>query len=184
MSLFKILGDVVANTAHALSRVITGQTIDAGLNGILAFVFRISDGNATTVQLNPDGTVPTAQDSGSTIRDSQVLAEGSQTKDVEAEVLALDLVLEKVYTKQNAMVSCFRASLFRMVYVDDYGVENVEQQLGYALVDAGNINEKIKLAIDEFDTIGGTGVQKLVIYHTPLDKESDALVSASVNEAP
>jgi len=181
MSLFKILKDAT-NNAFALSKVVLGTVIDGAINGIAVFGFRDSSGNATMPQLSAAGQVPITFDIGTTIRDSAKLVGASQTKNTETEVLTLDLTLEKLYSKPVAQVDCFRASLFRFVYVDDYGVADTEKEIGYALVDAGNVHKKIFLDIDEFSTVGKTGVQKLVVFHTPLDKESDAYVSAAVNE--
>lgn len=179
--LVKILKDN-SNVAHSLDQLLEGEVFDNTVSTMGAFVFKDVNGNAVAPQLNPEGAVVVSFDAGTTIRNSGKLLAGAQTKDVEAEVVTIDLTADKTYDKISAMVSNFRQSLFRMVYIDDYGVTDTETELGFALLDAGNINEKIALTIDEFSTAGGTGVQKLVIYHTPLDKENDAYASVSVNE--
>ena len=181
MSLFKILMDA-ANEAFALSKVVLGTVIDGTINGLAAFGFRDSDGNATMPQLDSLGNIPVTFDIGTTLRNSDKLLEAGQTKNVEAEVVSVVLTADKIYSKPIAQVSNFRASLFRLVHIDDSGGTPVETEIGYSLVDAGNNNGTMNLVIDEFNTTGGTGVILLSVLHTPLDKVSDAYASVAVNE--
>lgn len=179
--LVKILKDN-NNEPLALDQLLEGETFDNTVSTAGVMAFKDSSGNAIAPQLNPEGALPVTFDAGTTKRNSAKLVKASQTKDIEAEVVAVDLVADKTYNKLSAQVSCFRASFFRVCYVDDYGVTDTITELGYALVDAGNVTQKISLEIDEFSTAGGTGVQKLVVFHTPLDQTSDAYASASCNE--
>lgn len=180
-SLFKILMDA-SNDAFALSKVVVGTVINGTINGIAAFAFKDSSGNAAMPQLNAEGAVLVSFDAGTTIRNSAVLLSGSQTLNTETMVAEIDLTVAKKYNKINAQVGCARYSEFRLAYVDDAGGTPAETDLGYAVVDAGSLNENIQLAIDELDTTGGTGDQKLRLYHKPFDKVSKAYGSVSANE--
>lgn len=182
MSLFKILKDA-SNNALALSKLALGDAVNGTIDGIAAYSFIDSSGNAIMPQLDSLGRIAVTFDAGTPKRETGLLAAGSQTKDVRTQVIEIDLVVAKTYVCPNAQVDCFRASLFEMVYVDDAGGTPVETVLGYALVGAGNVKADIELTKDEFSTVGGTGDQKLRIYHTPLDKESDAYASMVAVEA-
>jgi len=174
-----------AGVVYAKTRVIIGLTIDASVNGILAFVFQDKDGNAVVPQLNNEGAVVVSFDAGTTKRNSGRYLFASQTKDQEDPILEIDLTLEKEYTKMSAKVDCFRACFFRIARVDNHGVTPVETDLGYGSTEAGKVTDLITLGVDSFSTVGGTGVQKLILYATPFDTkdpDSDISASMSVNE--
>lgn len=179
-ALFKILKDN-NNDAIALDQLTEGEVFDSSVSAIGAFVFKDKDGNAVAPQLNPEGAVVVSFDAGTTIRNSAKLAKASQTKDAEEVVAEISLTASKTYNKFSAMVSCFRASLFRFVAIADANGTPVETELGYALIDAGNINENIELIVNEY-TAGATGDQVMRVLHTPLDQTSDAYASLSANE--
>lgn len=184
MQIVNVLKDA-ANNVFALTKVVVGLALDGTVNGLAAFVFKDKDGNAVFPQLNNEGAIVVSQDAGTTKRVSGKLLAAAQTKDVESQVIEIDLALEKSYTKMSAKVNNFRAAIFRMVYVDDAGVSDTETDLGYGMTEAGQVSDFIKLDIDTFSTVGGTGVQKLRLYATPLDTkdpDSDIYASMSCNE--
>ena len=109
-----------------MSKVVVGQAISGSLNGILAFVFRDSSGNATTVQLNPEGAVPVTLDAGTTLvgdatKVTAATLEGAGVG-VRVPITSIDLSDTKTYTKLSANVVATRWTLFELVKIEDEGV--------------------------------------------------------------
>lgn len=180
-NLFKILIDA-AGTSFALTKVILGQAIDNTLNGIPAFSFRDSSGNATMPQLNNEGALVVSNDAGTTIRTKGKVLSGSLTKDVESLIAEITISVSKTFTRPSIVYSCFRDIQFRVALVDDADGTPVETNLYEGVLGGAEVYEDISLDFDIFDTIGGTGTQKVKFYATPLDNPDDIFVQASFNE--
>jgi hypothetical protein len=181
-SLFKLLMDATTSVAYALTRITVGLALDATRNGLLAFVFKDKDGNAVIPQLNPEGAIVVALDAGDTKRVNGSEVKANLTKNVEALVAELTILADKTYTKPSIIYSCFRDLKFRVALVDDADGTPVETNIYEGVLGGAEVYEDIALKQDIFDTIGGTGTQKILFYATPLDNPDDIYVQASVNE--
>lgn len=181
-SLFKILQNVSTEISEALAKINQGDAINGTKNGLLAFAFRDSSGNAITPQLNPEGALLVTHDAGTTLRARGSVLKASLTKDVESLIATVPLTLEKVYNKPSLIYSCFRDIKFRVVLVDDAGGTPVLTTIYEGILGAAEIYEDVALKHDTFSTVGGTGTQELRLYATPLDVTSDIFAQASVNE--
>lgn len=185
-SIFKILLDA-AGDAFALSKVIIGQAINGTINGIAAFAFRDSSGQATMPQLNSEGAVVVSTDAGTTIAAPAGTKTASQMETagvgVRVEITKLALNVGKTYTKLSANVTATRWTKFEVVKIEDVGGTPVEEILGYAVIDAGQTNFKIGLDADKFNTDGTTNTKELYLYASHLDnKASDVFGKVSCNE--
>jgi len=180
--LFKILKDAT-DVAHALSKIVKGDNIDsASLNGILAYVFRDSNDLATTVKLSSDGAIPVTTDPGEPDGAAFTQLSGAQTKGVETAVGEFTLALNKKYNNFFAVVNSSRLFTWRLVHVDDAGVTDTITPIGYAYTGEGMMQGKIESPNRIIDTTGGTGVQKLILYATPIDNVSDVQANVEYNE--
>ena len=180
-SLFKVLIDA-AGISFALTKLILGQAVDNTLNGIAAFSFRDNNGNATMPQLNPEGAVVVTLDAGTTFRSNGKVLKASLTKNIESAIAELTLIAEKTYNRPTFIYSCYRDIQFRVALVDDADGTPIETDIYEGVLGGAEIYEDISLEFDEFNTIGGTGTQKLIFYATPIDNPDDIFVNASVNE--
>lgn len=169
--------------SHALRKILEGD-VAAAKEGQLAFAFKDSSGKAVLPMLNDEGAIVVSQDFGTTIRRRGELLSGSQVIDSESLVVEIDLAANELYSKMSAILTGSRHSYFRIAYVDDANGTPSETTLGDAIISSGHYNFKWNLEVDVFSTVGGTGDQKLRVYATPLDKESNLYASISVNQKP
>jgi len=157
----------------ALAKIISGDA-PGTKSGQLAFSFRDSSGNVVLPQLNAEGAMPVTLDAGTTKRAGGFIASGSLTavgsRDSIAEVTA---TLGKVYNSFSFMASSTREFLYELVHVDDVGVGDTETEIASGYSTPGQLTIDPKLHKDIFDTTGGTGVQKFILYVTPLQKVAD-----------
>lgn len=185
-AIFKTLLDSSGN-AFSMTKVIVGQAISGSINGILAFVFRDSNGNATTVQLNSEGAVPVSLDAGTTrvapaakVTQASMESAGVDTRVV---ITSLNLTESKNYSKLSANVSATRLTRFEIVKIEDEGGTPTEEILGFAVIEAGQANFKIGLDCDSFSTDATANTKKLYLYASYLDnKASDTYGKMSCNE--
>lgn len=181
-SLFKLLMDATTSVAYALTRITVGLALDSTRNGLLAFVFKDINGNAVVPQLNPEGAIVVTQDAGTTLRTIGSEVKANLTKDVEALIAELTLSVDKSYTKPSIIYSCYRDLKFRVALVDDASGTPVETNIYEGVLGGAEVYEDIALKVDSFNTNGGTGVQKIYFYATPLDNPDDIYVQAAFNE--
>ena len=183
-SLFKVLLDATG-ISHALSKVNLGDSITSALNGILAFAFRDSSGNAVAPQLNSEGAVVVSFDAGTCIRGLGSLLKGVQVDATEAQVAEINLTADRSYSCPSILISSFRDLKYRVAYVDDASGVPSETNLYQGVLGGAQINKDIVLKKDCFDTTGGTGDQRLRVYATPVETgvdKDDIFCQLSVNE--
>lgn len=180
-SLFKILMDSTTKVSYALTRIVSGETLNVAKDGLLAFVFKDKDGNAVIPQLNNEGAVIVSFDAGTTIRTFGKVLKASLTKDVESLIATLSINADKTYTKPSFIYSSYRDLKFRVALVDDAAGTPVETDIYEGILGGSEIYEDVALAIDEFVS-GSTGDQEIKLYATPLDNPDDIYVQAAVNE--
>lgn len=185
-SIFKILVDA-AGTSFALTKVIVGQVINGTVNGLAAFGFRDSSGNAVMPQLNSEGALPVSFDAGTTLvapatKKTQATMELAGVG-VRVEVTKLTLAASATYTAVSANVTATRWTLFEVVKIEDVGGTPVEEILGFAVLDAGQTNFKIGLDLDKFNTNATVDTKELYLYASYLDnKASDVYGKLSCNQ--
>jgi len=178
---FPTLEDPTTGEGETLAPLQSGES-PSSKNGSIGFAFRDSTGNVILPQLNSEGAVPVSSDPGTTSRERGAVASGAQTVGVRSLIAEATLTLGEVYTKMNALCSCRRDALFELVHVDDVGVGDTETILLDGIAGAGQYTVPLGLLIDVFNTTGGTGTQKFILYGTPLQKESDMRGSFSYNQ--
>jgi hypothetical protein len=181
-SLFKVLQNASTELSEALTKINQGDVVNGVKNGLLAFAFRDSAGNAIAPQLNAEGALPVTFDAGTTLRESSKVLKASLVKDVEELIATITLTVTKSYTSPSIIYSCYRDIKIRVALVDDAAGTPVETNLYEGILGGAEIYEDIALKQDVFNTIGGTGVQELRFYATPLEVTSDIFVNASINE--
>lgn len=103
--------------------------------------------------------------------------EGSQTLNVETQVGSIVLDNSKKYGNIECQVINFREALWRLAREDD----GTYIDLGFATSGAGREDTKLNPSVKDFIT-GATGTQRLIIYMTPLDVESDSYVNLSASK--
>jgi len=86
------------------------------------------------------------------------------------------------YREISAVVSCFRDSMFRIVYIDDADGTPVETILSEFFV--GNGNPSLAFQLDNFvkDTTGGTGTQEFVLRGKNLNATSSLQGTLAMKE--
>lgn len=132
----------------------------AAINGSIGFAFKDSSGNVILPQLDSEGRVRvTDQGASICIADSQSVAGNAANTDI----VTLVLALEKTYKSLEWLVSCFRDCVFEIVAIDDVGVGDVETILGHVVVGPGDFTDNGSMVCREFNTIGNTDVQNLVL---------------------
>lgn len=184
-SIFKTLLDL-AGDAHALNKIVLGQAITGSLNGLLAFGFRDSSGNATMPQLNDEGALPVTMDAGTTI----VISAAKKTQaemetagqGVRVEFGKVTLLTDRTYTCPSMFCSATRWTLFELVKIEDVGGTPTEELIGFATLEAGQTNVQFSLLKDKFSTDATVNTKELVMYATHRDgKASDTWMKASCN---
>ena len=186
--LYANLIDETTESSAALSKIVEGSDVDnidgssGAAKGSLAFSFKDSSGNAVLPQLNEEGAQVVTFDAGTTKRTRGKVDSGSQTKDARSQIAEIILTLEKNYTGLSCSGTATRLTLFEIVQIDDFGGTPTETILGDFICSSGQYNYKFELKQDIFSTVGNTGVQKVVVYGTPLDKVSDFFAAMSINE--
>lgn len=184
-SIFKVLLDLTGD-AFALSKVVLGQAITGALNGLLAFGFRDSSGNATMPQLNDEGALPVTLDAGTTIVIQATKKTQSEMETagqgVRVEFGRVSLQADRTYTCPSMFCSATRWTLFELVKIEDVGGTPVEELIGFATLEAGQTNIEFKLEKDKFSTDATVNTKDLVMYATHRDgKASDTWMKASCN---
>ena len=184
-SIFKTLLDL-AGDAHALNKIVLGQAITGALNGLLAFSFRDSSGNATMPQLNDEGALPVTMDAGTTIvieatKKTQAEME-TAGQGVRVEFAKTTLLTNRTYTCPSMFCSATRWTLFELVKIEDVGGTPTEELVGFATLEAGQTNVQFSLLKDKFSTDATANTKELVMYATHRDnKASDTWMKASCN---
>ena len=180
--LFRILRGA-GDTAEALSLSNAGDAA-AGKNGMTGFVFKDNAGNLVHPTLNADGTISVSMDTGTPNGLAFTQAAGAQTKDVEVMVGEFTLALTKQYNCFYASINSTRLFFWRLVHIDDDAGTPTETVIAYGTTGEGSVSDEMKAAKRVIDTTGGTGVQKLRLYATPLDKEDDIYANVEYVELP
>ena len=185
-SIFKVLLDL-SGDAFALSKVVLGQAITGALNGLLAFGFRDSSGNATMPQLNDEGALPVTLDAGTTLvipamkkTQTEMETAGQNTRVLFG---TLGLLENRTYNCPSMFCSATRWTLFELVKVEDAGgAGETEEMVGFAILEAGQTSIQFSLSKDKFTTNATVDTKELRMYATHKDnKASDTYMKASCN---
>lgn len=188
-SIFKLLLDA-AGDAFALSKVVIGTAINGTINGLAAFTFRDSNGNATMPQLNSEGAIPVAFDAGTTIvipakleTQANMESAGLNTRVM---LGSIALVPDRVYTAPSFDGSAFREMLFELVMVQDVGGSDTEELILASYSGAGQYHTKGSLIKDVFSTNATVDTKELRLYATMKENKSggDVFGKASANLVP
>lgn len=134
-------------------------------NGSIGFSFKDSSGNVVLPQLNADGTIAVKDGAVGTCKNGSGTATATGGAD---DVVTLVLTLEKTYREIELSAGATQACLWTLVHIDDVGVVPTETELWRSLTGPGHFSVNVNFDCVEFNTIGGTGVQNLVLRGTQL----------------
>lgn len=168
-----------AGNAFALTKRVVGEAMDGTVDAMAVFIGKDTSGNAAFAKFNSEGSLIVSGDAGAPTSGAPIehLA-GAQTKDQEDEAGIVTLEASKTYGKVECQLIGTRDMFWKLVWVEDNGVTDVETVLGYGFTGPGESESKICSSVKEFTTTA-TGVQVLKLYATPLDKESDVYANVS-----
>lgn len=158
---FPTLEDVTTKEGVNLGARIEGET-PSNIKGSIGFSFKDSTGNVVLPQLNLDGSLPIAPPDNNCVHGNGKVA---GVKDTPVDVATVVLALEKNYAAIEALVASTRTTVWSVVKIDDVGGAATETILldGAIITGPGAYTYPVKLDCVDFNTIGGTGVQHLVL---------------------
>lgn len=173
---FPIVADFSSEEGQSLHSIQSG-TAPSTRRGILGFAFRDSSGNVILPQLDSEGRVPVSfEGAGVEYAEAGELAAGSLTM-VDITGASITLTTSKTYTTIKATVSCFRESVFQIIF-DDNGTPTT---LGKFRVGPGQYTFTWDGGKRKF-TSGATGTQTLKVQGQNLDKVSSMTADISCIE--
>jgi hypothetical protein len=156
----------------------------SGVDALPAMCFKDSSGNFVYPQLNAAGELPVTQEALGTSKSGSATVTPSVVG-TEEKILSVALTASKNYSELDFMVSCMFATKWRIAYVDDVGVTDVEVDLVKGILTGPGQYSFAKLMADIEWTQPSTGSQELQIHATQLHgPASDQHATASCNEAP
>lgn len=169
---FATLEDDSSGAGEVLISRVEGE-VAAAKAGSIGFSFKDSSGNVVLPTLTADGKLPVTSDGAGVPHDARGEdAAGSATfVDLITEVL----LLTKTYTSFNFVVSCLRSAHFQLIYIDDVGGTATETILTDVLLASGQYTFQGFAPKRELSTVGGTGIQNLVLRAKNLENKLSAL---------
>lgn len=176
---FPILEDLANNAGVPVHKALEGATV-TGKNAIPGLVAKDPSGNFKYLEIDQFGQVKvTSQALDFACLSATAKVTGGTS---EQEVLSIVLQQNTEYKDIGFICSNFRQSEFRIAWVEDVGVTDVETELATLLVGPGDYT-KISDGMSCLDfTSGGTGVQELRVYGTNKDVASDLRATLTVKE--
>ena len=154
---FPMLENVSTSAGVAAGARVEGNA-SAAINGLIGFSFKDSSGNVILPQLNASGQLPVTFDvTGENLFARGTLAAGSASL-VTVTGAVITLTTSTNYEGIEAVMSCFRDSLFQIIW-NDNGVETI---LADTLCGPGQFTTNVNMANVAF-TSGATGTQELLI---------------------
>lgn len=179
-SLFSILLSQSSDEAKPLGEFTEGVNYAGATNkeGLVGFSFKDSSGDVILPQLNDEGALPVTQDSGTQI---DGFGENAGNKVAFEDLVTLVLTLENSYNKLCGTISASRQTEWEIVHIDDVGVTDTETLLGKFVTHSAPFHFE---CLPKFDTVGGTGVQNLVLRAQNQDAVTPMYGTMCVNELP
>ena len=148
----------------------------AAQEGLIGFSFKDASGNVVLPQLNAQGKilVDTEEFGGTCLYDY-----GSNAGSVSAvDIATLDesvVTVSNIYEKFEVAMSCFRETIWELVYIDDANGTPAETILFDWVTGPGQYFAKFDLKCVQQDTTGGTGDQNLVLRGTNLGPQTSTM---------
>jgi ribonucleotide monophosphatase NagD (HAD superfamily) len=173
---FTVLEDVTTQAGLPLHKVAQGDAI-TGKNAIAALIAKDPAGNLIYPVTNSQGelVVSTESSTASALLSEDGTSAGSLT---DVDVVTLTLQNSMTYRELEAIVSCFRDAVFKIVHVDD-AVTNI--LVPGVRCGAGSLNAILNFKTLEFVT-GATGTQELKIIGKNLNVQATMDGVLSVKE--
>lgn len=171
---FIVLEDSATQAGLPMHKALEGELV-ANKNGHAAFVAKDSALKFKYLEVDDAGALKVSTGADYACLSDEGTNAGS-TSDVD--LITLPLVAEKVYYDIEALLSCFRDSVFKIVWSND-GVETV--LVPGVRVGAGDYNEMLRFQCMEF-TAGATGVQSLIVRGKNLQVASTLDATISIKE--
>lgn len=176
---FPILEDDGTGAGEAPISRVEGEAA-AAKEGLIGFSFKDSSGNVVLPQLDSQGRVVvtdlSAEEEGTCISGNGLLA-GSTS---EGTVVELSLTASKVYNRVDFIASCFRDTIWRVVYVDDPNGTPAETELSSFVTGPGQFSLAHKMDCLEFTAPSTDPVLRLVAKN--LNSTSDMRGTLAVLE--
>jgi hypothetical protein len=191
-SVLATLKDFTSGKGKILHMILEGDILNNTKQALAAFVFKDHEGNAVFPTLNPDGTIPTSSQSGKPFAAHVQHLIASQTQDIEAVALSIDLEVDGDevvrYTKPDFKASSFSECKIVMDLIVDEGLgSEAITELGYGLTSDAFTNDKQKITNNFVDVPVAATTAKLRLKVTPYEsgnQADDVLLSASINKIP
>ncbi len=163
---FPVLVDETTDEGKALTASVAGDTAAAKV-GSVGFAFKTHDGKLILPTLTSEGKLPVDMEGAGVpvSESSDGVVAGSLTT---ATVCEIALVANKTYAKIKATGSCFRETIFDVVFQNDA----TEKIIGSMLVGPGSFTVHWDGGATEV-VAGATGTQKLILKAKNLQKASD-----------
>lgn len=154
---FTVLEDATTQAGLPLHKVAQGDAL-AGKNAIAALIAKDPAGNLIYPVTNSLGelVVSTESSTAAALLSEDGTSVGSAS---DADIVTLTLQNDMTYRELEAVVSCFRDAVFKIVHVDD-AVTNI--LVPGVRCGAGSLNSVLNFKTLEFVT-GSTGTQELKI---------------------
>lgn len=163
---FPVLVDEITDEGKALTAAVAGDAAAAKV-GSVGFAFKTHDGKVVLPTLTSEGKISVDMDGAGVpvSQSSEGPIAGSLTT---ATVCEIALVANKTYAKIKATGSCFRETIFDIVFQNDA----TETIIGSLLVGPGKFTEMWDGGATEIQA-GAAGTQKLILKAKNLQKASD-----------
>lgn len=179
-TVFPILADSSTGAGEPAISRIEGE-VAAAQEGLIGFSFKDSSGNVVLPQLLSSGAIVVDTEG---VNFTCLSAQGEDTApvvDTEADITTITLAASTTYQDIWVLVTASRWSFFRIYWVEDAGVTDVESDLGWIHVGPGQYTICCEMPCKEFITTGN-GVEELRIAGTAKNQASDLRASLSVRE--
>jgi len=160
---FTILEDDGTGAGVKLPARIEGSS-PASKNGLIGFSFKDSAGNLVLPSLSAAGGIPI--DEPGTCLSAEGSIAGVVATATDAATLALTLT--KNYSKTELVLSSTQTVKWDVVYIDDVGGAPTETNLMSVITGSGQFHYAATMHCLAFTTVGGTGVQNIVVRGTQL----------------
>lgn len=173
--LFKVLQDVATEAAASIAKIVAGDST-AGKNGLLAFGFKDSSGNAVLPQLSATGAIPvTSEDTGTEFHVgslSHLMTAKNSFELVGDSSSVITMAASEVYSLTGLSASSFADGEWKIVHYNG----TTEVILYEFKTGAGHYNYVAKPMCEEITAVGAT--DEIRLYFKQLEGQLETVKGA------